>query len=322
MKDVMTPAPKIETEAAAWLAALDAGTADRAAFEAWRSKPAHALAFIRLEHTWRTLDRLRDPAMSEPSPQDAQAASSPAPETHASRVDRRALLRAATFVAAAAVGGGVLLTKRTEAHVVETAIGERRRFYIGSRASVDLNTDSRLRWWQTGGGFEIALDRGECSIALEGETTPCILQADGNKIHLAAGHFNVRRHAEDRIRLVPLSGEARLERFGKSLTVARGRQLVLTDREEKIAPIAFADLHALAAWQRDELLFNGQSLAEAIAEYNRYLPVPIQLADASLASVHLGGRYRSSSTDEFLAALKANYNIHAVRTPTAVLLHH
>ena len=86
--------------AAAWLAALDAGSADIAAFEAWRDADIrHAVAFVEVAGTWRDMDALR---LANGDMQRGNVAEPIAAE----RPSRRHLLRAAASVAVVVVVGG------------------------------------------------------------------------------------------------------------------------------------------------------------------------------------------------------------------------
>ncbi|NWN13360.1 DUF4880 domain-containing protein, partial [Escherichia coli] len=86
-----------------WLAALDCGRADPAAFEAWRAAdPAHAIAFIRISQAWRQLDRLP----RNPAPPQEEAIEAPDEDAPAMPTRRRAL--AAAGLAGLAVTGGTI----------------------------------------------------------------------------------------------------------------------------------------------------------------------------------------------------------------------
>lgn len=57
----------LSDEAIQWLIALDCGSADTEAFEAWRSAdPRHAAAFAQVAATWRRTTDPRLPAMLDP----------------------------------------------------------------------------------------------------------------------------------------------------------------------------------------------------------------------------------------------------------------
>ena len=71
MSSAVSRQDRIDAEAADWLAAIECGTADRQAFEQWRSAdPAHALAFIRVSQVSGELDSLRESGLSDRSAEE------------------------------------------------------------------------------------------------------------------------------------------------------------------------------------------------------------------------------------------------------------
>lgn len=312
---------RIEAEAADWLAALDAGHADRAVFERWRAAdPAHALAFIRMDRAWRDLDQLRrgDPESAAP-----ETAPGVAPDARAA-LPRRVALKAALGVAGAvATGGGIFLATQAAAHTVETAIGERSRFYVAGRTCLDLNTGGRLRWWMAQGALEVELQRGELALDLPPGARACTLHAGAARFRLGAGRFNVRLRAGGIVDLATIAGEAwMLPPHGRSqeTPVPERRKLVVSNGAEQAHALSEGDVQALSAWQEGEILFDGQPLAVAVAEYNRYLPVPIELAREDIGRVRLGGRFLTNDPTEFLKALRANFGIRADMRRDRILL--
>ena len=59
-------------------------------------------------------------------------------------------------------------------------------------------------------------------------------------------------------------------------------------------------------------MFWGESLSEAV-EQNRYSPVVLEIGDAELASVAIGGRFRIGDLDAVLDVLETNFGIRAQR---------
>jgi transmembrane sensor len=304
-----------ELEAAEWLAALDAGMADRAAFERWRREPLHALAFIRVEQVWRDLDTLRAPAI-------APEAAAPAGQTtpSADGTSRRQMLWAAGLVGLVCASGGLVAT-RARANVLETAVGERRRFYIDRHICVDLNTASRLTWRAGRSGNELTLDRGELFVTLSPGAGACTLRAASQSFDMQSGQFDVRLREAGRVDLVALGGQARLAPAGgRSLVVSRGRRLRLGPGSPQEQAMSDGELRSLDAWKHGELLLHGEPLTIALAEYNRYLPEPMVLADETLGGVRLGGRFLTDDPAQFLDALRVNFAIRAERRDGTIRL--
>lgn len=310
---------RIEQEAADWLAALDTGQADLAAFEAWRARDsAHVVAFIRVEQAWRRLDRLAEVHVAA-----AMSAAPVAPPPQAVPPRRRALV-AAAGAAVAVAGGGLLMSTRATAHIVETAVGERRRFYIADRTCLDLNTASRLRWWKTGDTTEVNLLRGEVSLDLSAGALPCTLDVGRARLRIEQGHVIARLRGEDASDVVALAGRVRLlPSRGQSHDgfVPERIKLVVTADTTTTHPMSDAEVQALSAWQEGELLFDGEPLAAAVTEFNRYLPTPMILEQPEIGRLRLGGRFLTNDPTEFLKALRVNFGIRSQPREGKILLY-
>lgn len=291
-------------EAAAWLAALDAGCADVAAFEAWRAADIrHAVAFAEVAGAWRDMDRLRHAEADQSAIVDPIA---PAPASHS----RRQIVRAAASVAAVVAVGGGLAYRAQARDMATTAVGQRKSLAVAPGVSLDLNTDSCI-YWRDGMPIRLWLDRGEVAIALAADRQAQLMTP--------AGRFQLR----------PGAYNARLRGGGCELAVVKGGLSSAGDLDMRAGDTAFVtarlvgarthdgdDLGRVTAWQRDTLVLNGESLDYALAEVNRYLPNKIVIGDPLLSRLRLGGTFATTDPAEFLQALRTSFNVRATRIGT------
>ncbi|MEJ2411105.1 MAG: DUF4880 domain-containing protein [Novosphingobium sp.] len=311
----------IEQEAAEWLAALDSGRADRAAFEAWRAAdPAHAVAFVRADRTWRQLDRLSRIA-ALPGVDSAEESGE---SEQSARPGRRSFIQAAGLGALVVGSGTIFAVQQAAAHVVETAVGERRRLYIDEKTCLNLNTATRVRWWRGGKGFEITLERGQASFDLARGARLCTVRAGPLEMTLGAGAFDVLLLSPEKVNVVAIHGDARLLTGlgGGAVKLHRREQLAVSDKGIA-TPVTISDdaVQVRSAWREGELIFEGQTLTQAVAEYNRYLRKPMALADPKLGSLRLGGRFPTDDPTEFLDALRANFGLRVEVQSDRITLH-
>lgn len=302
---------RIEQEAADWLAALETGQADLPSFEAWRARdPAHAIAFIRIEQSWRAFDRLRDDRIAAASPQPSVTPEEKRPVLPR----RRAIATAAGVLMAASASTGLIIASQAAAHTVETAVGERRRFYVSNRICLDLNTASRLQWWHSDNGIEVHLLRGELSVDLAAGAPLCRLVVGGAQLEVVRGHFVARLRDADAADVVAVSGQARmLPRRGQtqSTLLPERARLQVAAGMTTAQPLTDRQIRAASAWQEGELLFDGEPLSLAIEEFNRYLPTPMIVSDPAISRLRMGGRFLSHDPAEFLKALRVNFGVRA-----------
>ena len=283
-------------EAAGWLAALDAGSADVAAFEAWRGADVRrAVAFAEVAGTWRDLDGLRGEHSERPAPTEAPIA--------VGRWNRRRVLRSAASVAvAAAVGGGVAY-RASARDMAETGVGERRSVAATPGLSFDLNTDSRVHW-REGTPDRLWLERGEVALRLAPDCRLHLL-TPGGRFRLEPGRYNARlRGAGCELAVLEggISDQATMRIGAGQIALVTAGQISLRSRD---------DVGRVTAWQRDTLVLNGESLDYAVAELNRYLPNKIVIGDPALSRLRVGGTFATTRPGEFLHALRQSFGVRA-----------
>lgn len=299
--DIPQPCADLTDVAAGWLAALDAGSADMAAFEAWRDADVrHAIAFAEVASTWREMDSVRLAQGDMPPPEQA-----PVP----ARPDRRHVIRAAAGVAAVMAAGGSFAYRAYARNTASTDLGERRTVSVSDGLAVDLNTDSSIHW-KKGEPTRLWLERGEVAIRLAA-AQKVELRTPGGAFQLMPGIYNARlRDASCELAIVK-GGIA-----GVGIAPIGQGEIVLATAG-RIAPRSGedADLNRVTAWQRDILVLNGESLDYALSEINRYLPNKIVIGDPALSRIRLGGTFATTNPDEFLQALHSSFGVRA--TPSA-----
>ena len=286
-------------EAAGWLAALDAGSADVAAFEAWRDADIrHAVAFAEVAGTWRDLDGLRGVQGETRASSEAQ----PVPKTVA-RPNRRQLLRAAGSIVAVAAAGGGIAYRAAARDMAETRVGQRMAVAVTPGISLDLNTDSRV-YWRTGAPARLWLDRGEIALRLAADNRLQLL-TPGGQFQLDPGAYNVRLRGAGCELAVLTGGIA----DGSTMRIGAGEVALVTAGQVSVQ--ARDDLGGVTAWQHDTLVLNGESLDYAVAEMNRYLPNKIVIGDPALSRLRLGGTFATTDPAEFLQALRTSFGVRA-----------
>lgn len=285
-------------QAAAWLVALDSGTADLQAFEVWRSAdPRHATAFAEVAATWGRLDALRP---IRGASEDRRAPS------------RRFLLQAAGVGGIALIGGSIALVNRVGTRSsAETAIGERRSFLLEDGTRLELNTNTKVEWRIGRRERAVWLDRGEIALDIAAAAMPLLLHAFAEQTQLVPGRYNARLTGKA-LELLVVAGQAMMQDRSNMPKAPAGSRALLGAGPPTVRPAEPVALERAQAWRRGELVFNGESLEFVVNEFNRYLNRRIVIADAELAKHRLGGRFTSNDPGEFLTALQATFGIRVV----------
>jgi len=298
-------------QASEWLARLDAGRAVPEDFEAWRdADPRRAAAFAEVAAAWSKLDALRD---AEPRRRPAAT--------------RRAWLSgglalAAGLAGAAYLGRDQLLRARTV-----TGVGERRTLALPDGSSVELNTDTEVDWRFDRQRRRLWLERGEVALTIAHDALrPFELFTREGLARLASGQFNARLRPAG-LDLIVLAGRAAIKTPSgeaqaavEAATDAR-QALAISPAGVAVAAAPEVEVQNVQAWRRGEIVFEGQRLAEAVEEYNRYLTRKLVVEDPKVGALRLGGRFLTDNPETFLDALHTTFGLRIITDdPSRILL--
>lgn len=318
MGRIMT-SPKVrvdaaETEAAAWHARLGARNVSTATIEeffAWRSAPANAEAYRRVEKVWADAGSLADdPVILEAL--DA-AMSRKAGGVRSARLPRTLLGLAAVGAAAAlAIGGWTWLQAKT---VFATGVGEQRLVQLADGSSIRLDTASRIKVRFAGDRRLVDLERGQALFTVAHDPTrPFIVEAGEARVTAVGTVFDVRRDGKA-VRVILVSGAVDVAPAGEGRAVQRmaaGQHARVTS-EGLVARVV--DVHAETSWTDGRIVFRDTPLRQAVDEVNRYLTAKIVLDAASLDAVPVNGVFRTGDRDAFVSTASRVFDLEASPDP-------
>ena len=254
-------------------------------------------ALLRAQATLAYLDRAASLAAGRGFASEARPA--------APRLGRRSFL-AATASAAAAAGIGAIALVQPWQQRIDTAIGEVRRVPLEDGSVATLNTDTRLR---------VAMDKSERVVSLaDGEAwfevahdpaKPFIVEAGDVRVRAVGTAFSVRRRDYGADILVT-EGRVLAWRVGdaaRPVAVDAGYKLYLATKAAARPVKAEAEIERALAWRSGEIAFDGETLGEAVEEFNRYNRRKLVVADPALARAPLVGFFRANEPESFARAV-------------------
>jgi transmembrane sensor len=320
---VDTELDEILDAAASWHTRLDLGTANKRAFEAWRTAdPRHAAAFARMVGTDDAIARVSHRIEGEVDEFDIKSA----------KQNRRQWLGGAVAGVGAIVlgGGGLFAALNRHAHA-ETRVGERQSLSLVDGARLEVNTDTKVAWqWDTH-TKKIWLKRGEIAVTVIAASDDMSVYALGHEIEPGEAEVNVRIR-DNALEVTCLRGTVQIitpalkrdpnviVEEAPPMQLHEGQAYYSAEKTFDAKILKDDELQSVQAWQSDEMVFTGQPLSAVISDYNRYLSKKIVLKDATLSSLRLGGRFNVHDTADFLAALRDSFGIKAVETANAIEL--
>ncbi|WP_420008560.1 FecR family protein [Xanthomonas sacchari] len=341
----------IEARAAAWLARRDRGDwtdARQARLDAWlAAATAHRVAFLRLQAAWQESGRLQALGAGQRDGQVPERgrwqglggrvvapATSTAPDLRglrfAPRPRARPRRRWPAALAAAVLGVAVLsLLWRHAVEPVPTAYasvtGQLRPVALADGSQATLSSDSRIAVALSRAQRRIDLQRGEAFFAVSKDPgRPFVVDSGARRVVAVGTRFAVRREA-DALRVVVTEGTVRLESAGAPqappLLLHAGSIAQAGPHGVLVRRVALAEAERVLDWRSGYLSFDDTPLQAAVAEFNRYNTVKLQVADAGAAALRVGGNVRWSNVDAFVRLLEQGFPIRAERRGDTVLLH-
>jgi transmembrane sensor len=225
---------------------------------------------------------------------------------------------AIAFVALVGISVGSYLWPNGAAY--QTAVGGLETVPLADGSQVTLNTDSRIRVSLSASERRIELARGEAFFNVAKDVArPFVVATDDMRVVAVGTQFSVRREAEaNSIQVVVTEGRVRLERisttnprpsvvlYAGSVARAVGTNVIVQERN-------LSQAEQLLNWRSGYLTFRNITLADAVAEFNRYHPRKIVIEDPAIAGLHVGGKFRLSNVDAFLSLLESGFSGFPIR---------
>jgi len=321
----------IEERAAAWLVRRDGGhwtPTDEEDLARWMAQDtAHRVAFLRLEAIDEETKRLRALGAGVDTtvvPAVGQWQQSPffnaAPDAPPSRSRVWYPAMAASLIVALVVSTAVWLMRPTlRGEEYATPVGGLESIALRDGSGVTLNTATRLQVELRDHERRVELQEGEAYFTVAKDSArPFIVQAGDKRVVAVGTQFAVRREGAE-VRVVVTEGSVNLQGDGSahlaSGSVARtkgGDILVQKEPED--------DLQALVSWRDGRLTFRDTSLADAVAELNRYNLRHIEIGDPKVGSLRISGTFRPTHYEAFVRLLREGYSLHVAERGDEIIL--
>jgi len=321
----------LEETALRWVARCDAGLTpiQQAEFDRWvAADPQHLAKFEEYDGTWALLDR-----MPEVPPKEARRDS----RLSAPHRTLWGVLAAAAAIALVYVGWW---RPQHYSDALVTRIGDTRSIALPDGSEIQLNTDSGVSVSFSPDRRRVTLVRGEVHFNVAKDAArPFVVEANGVAIRAVGTAFKVRLHSgavdvlvtEGRVR-VARSGESEAPSVGMPMSheapsalptpeLQAGQRARVSLRQEptaaaapeaEIAAVSPAQIKRELSWQERRLEFSDATLAEIVAEFNRYNTRRLVVQDSALASMRFGGSFQSNDPARFVRMLTDNFPVKVV----------
>jgi transmembrane sensor len=210
-------------------------------------------------------------------------------------------LAAAALLSPMAFVSAWVCAKSLPLEIYSTAVGEIRSIVLDEWISLRMNTDSGAEIRRGDDLCEIRLDHGEALFEVKRDSPrPLRVVAGITLIDTRAAKFSVRVRDRKNMDLLVSTGQ-----------VTVGTTLIRDHQWARISPDGMrlrilneAETHRRLEWTRGNLIFAGETLADAVDEFNRYNIRKLVIADRTISVISIGGNFRASDLQSFVAALR------------------
>lgn len=342
-------AEDIEAAAAAWFERREWSNWDAAAEEAletWLSEStAHRIAFVRLEAAWERAERLKALGAGVPPGRVPARASfgfvrakSAIPPSEASPIvsgvahdkgwgsgRRKWAVGVPSFAAVLAL---LVVWYHSEArwHAYGTPVGTIAPVVLADGSRITLDSNTRIQVTLDTDRRLVRLDQGEALFEVAKDPMrPMIVEVANKRVTAVGTEFSVRRDSNE-IKVLVKEGRIRIDGgrgpAGANTTeLDAGGEASTHGGEIAIERVGLTEVERALSWREGYLEFHETPLPQVLAEFNRYRVQRIEIDDPRLNSIRIGGRFRCTDVNAFLALLEQGFPVVVTRDGAHVGLH-
>jgi transmembrane sensor len=335
----------------------DVPRAERDAFVEWlRESPLHVAEMLRLTNVHDALAGFDGWAEADLQGADAEpivvslsgGATAERPDgffPHAHSRSRLRTLGAAMACVVVLGVGGIALRARLGDNVISTERGERRAVALSDGSMVQIDPDTELRVHFDKSSREILLNRGRALFRVaKNPARPFSVRAEKTVVRAIGTLFGVER-SQTGVRVTVSEGKVAVTNLAPSPlqpTVSPPASLAVTQeaarpqrqpaevfltanqqitmKETGSAEVVHTvDSERELAWARGQLVFEKETVAAVVKDFNRYNQMQLHVVDAALAGQLVSGVFDASDPESFIAFLRSTANIRVSRSDGAAV---
>ena len=198
-----------------------------------------------------------------------------------------------------------------------SGVGQREFIPLEDGSTVELNTRTRIEVRYGPHSREVRLLSGEASFDVKHDRErPFRVVSGGTSVKDVGTQFVVWRLDEGTTSVTVLEGRVEVEAAGrKEMLDAEEVATVSTHGSAAridLKSVSRPEIQRRMSWQTGVLIFQGQTLAEAVRAINRYNVRQLVIADPSIATLRVGGSCRGVDLESFVALLAVLFDVQAV----------
>jgi len=316
---------------------IEVSLADRESFTEWlRESPLHVSEFLRVAHVHDSLERFKLWSQVEGGAIDEQPDNvvqlrdndEPVSEQAQRRPEVRSRARvwaiAASSCAVAILGAWFALGLRGD--VIESKQAERRQVMLEDGTVVQLEPETRLRVKYEEKLRRVELERGRALFRVaKNPQRPFLVSADQTSVRAVGTAFGVETGSRGVVVTVAegkvaVADSLKARSSGAEIFLVAGQQVIVPD-SGVVAPVREVDTTRALAWAQGQLVFENDTLADVVQEFNRYNRMQLSITDAQLAARKVSGVFEATDAETLLAFIReSGSEVNITRTDEGIVI--
>ena len=314
---------KIQDEAARWVLLIDRGQLtpiQKLHFDEWMQvSELHEAAFLEARIVWGDLDAVSSLSELLDLPEIARPNSKPYRTRTFGAVCASILIFASIYTSFNYWGNPHSTAEQVQKY--HTGVGGLDRVKLRDGSTLNLNTATTVYADVSDHRRNLTVAEGEIYLKVErDENLPFSVDAGQVTVDVLGTTFSIKR-AADTTEVVVVEGLVRVTSklvdgsldYSNAVVLHAGQRLLNAGKDgtAQVTEIAPQKLSRRLLWQDGMLAFDGETLAEVIAEFSRYTDIKLTIEDATTAEIRVGGYFRSDDVSALLASLEQNFSVSA-----------
>jgi transmembrane sensor len=315
----------------------EVSVSDRESFTEWlRESPLHVSEWLRVAHVHDSLERFKlwsqveAGAIDEPDNviqlRNDDERTSEQSTTHRPEVRSRVRVwaLAAGMCAIAILGAWFALGLRGD--VIESKQAERRQVMLEDGTVVQLEPETRLRVKYDEKLRRVELEHGRALFRVaKNPQRPFLVSADQTSVRAVGTAFGVESSSRGVVVTVAegkvaVADSPQARSSGEEIFLVAGQQVTVPD-SGAVAPVRAVDTTRALAWAQGQLVFENDTLADVVQEFNRYNRVQLSITDAQLAARKVSGVFEATDSETLLAFIRqSGEEVNVTRTDEGIVI--
>jgi len=206
-----------------------------------------------------------------------------------------------------------------------TPIGGHRTLTLPDGSVIELNTDTVIKITNDLRKPKVWLTKGEAYFQIvHNPQRPFIVFAGDHKVTDLGTKFVVHR-TENGLEVALLEGKAQLDSIGRdmpqrSTELMPGEVAIATRDGMSVTKKPILKLSNDMSWRKGLLIFDGTTLADAVADFNRYNVDKIVIRDPSIMQMRVNGTFPVHAKQEFVDVAQAVFGLRVMSQADRTLI--